>query len=104
MALAGTALCFVLLSSNSPEKQPTPSPCQRLLTSRRPGTGLCPAHCAALVLGLPPSLAGLNAAATLSRPSWWEGLSRGSASHWSVLGRGSSSVCGQMKWPGCENS
>lgn len=25
MAPAGTALCFVLLGSNSPEKQPTPS-------------------------------------------------------------------------------
>nr|BAB24851.1 unnamed protein product [Mus musculus] len=49
--LRGT--CFVLLSSNSPEKQPTPSPCQHPLTSRSPGPGLGPAHCAAQLLGLP---------------------------------------------------
>lgn len=53
MAPAETAPCFVLLSSNSSEKQPTPSPCQHPLTSRSPGLGLCPTHCAALLLGLP---------------------------------------------------
>lgn len=68
MAPAETALCFVLLGSNSPEKQPTPSlPAPADITELWAGSVSRPPH-RALLLGLPQPWLACSVAATPSRP------------------------------------